>query len=141
MSSEDGGAGLAGLAEIRFIHASGPGGQNVNKVATAAQLRYDLSRSPLDEAQLRRLRALAGRQVSRDGFLVITARDHRSQALNKAEALARLAALLARAQAPPPKPRKATRPSRRAVERRLAEKKRRGRNKAGRAAVTASGDD
>ncbi len=130
-----------GPVEIHFIHSSGPGGQNVNKVATAAQLRYDLSRAPLGEAQRRRLQMLAPGYLSRDGFLVITARNHRSQALNKAEALARLADLLARAMAPPPKPRKATRPSRRAVERRLTEKKRRGQSKAGRGPVKISGED
>jgi len=127
-----------GLIEIKYIHSSGPGGQNVNKVATAAQLRYDLSRAPLSESQSARLRALAPNQVSRDGFLIITARSHRSQALNKAEALARLENLLARATAPPPKPRKATRPTKRAVERRLTDKKLRGRSKARRGAVSHS---
>ncbi len=127
--------------EIKFIHSSGPGGQNVNKVATAAQLRCDLSRSGLSEDQLARLEALVPSQITRDGFLIITARNHRSQTLNRDEALSRLAALLARAQAPPPKPRKATRPTRRAVENRLAEKKRRAQSKTRRGVVKISGDD
>jgi ribosome-associated protein len=140
MMNEEFGA-ESGPVEIKYIHSSGPGGQNVNKVATAAQLRYDLSRSPLTEGQLARLRALARRQISRDGFLIITARNHRSQALNKAEALARLADILARAAAPPPKPRRATRPTKRAVEKRLTDKKHRARSKTRRAAVNSSGDD
>lgn len=127
--------------EIKFIHSSGPGGQNVNKVATAAQLRYDLSKAALSEIQLGRLRALAPSQVTRDGFLVITARSHRSQGLNKAEALERLAALLARASAPPPKARRSTRPTRRAVERRLTEKKRHGQGKARRGRVDYSKEE
>lgn len=127
--------------EIKFIHSSGPGGQNVNKVATAAQLRYDLSRSGLSEGELARLKALVPGRITRDGFLVITARNHRSQALNRDEALNRLAALLARAQAPPPKPRKATRPTRRAMENRLAEKKSRAQRKVRRGAVRGSEDD
>ena len=127
--------------EMKFIHSSGPGGQNVNKVATAVQLRYDLARSGLTEAQVGRLRALVPSLVTRDGFLVITARTHRSQGLNRAEALERLEALLARASSPPPKPRRETRPTRRAVERRLAEKKRRGQGKARRGRVDISHDD
>lgn len=130
----------SGLIEIKYIHSSGPGGQNVNKVATAAQLRYDLSRSPLTERQLARLKTLVPSQISRDGFLIITARSHRSQALNKAEALARLENILARATAPPPKPRKATRPTKRAVERRLTDKKRHGQNKNRRGPVSFSDD-
>ena len=130
----------SGLIEIKYIHSSGPGGQNVNKVATAAQLRYDLSRAPLSESQASRLRALAPSQISREGFLIITARSHRSQALNKTEALARLQSLLARATAPPPKPRKATRPTKRAVERRLTDKKRRGQSKNRRGPVSSADD-
>lgn len=130
-----------GALEIKFIHSSGPGGQNVNKVATAVQLRYELSRSGLSEMQLARLRALVPGQVSRDGFLVITARNHRSQALNKVEALERLDELLRRAQAPPPRPRKATRPTRRSAERRLADKKRRAEHKSRRGGVRPGDDD
>lgn len=121
--------------QIKFIHSSGPGGQNVNKVATAVQLRLDLDRAGLTEYQRARLEALAPGQITKEGFLVITARNYRTQAQNKDEALARLAGLLARAKTPPPRPRKATRPTQRAVERRLTEKKRHGRHKAGRIAV------
>lgn len=130
-----------GLMEIKFIHSSGPGGQNVNKVATAVQLRYDLTRSGLTERQVARLQALVPSQITRDGFLLITARNHRSQGLNKEEALARLDQLLSRAQAPPPRPRKATRPSLRSAERRLAGKKRRAEHKSHRGAVRSGDDD
>ena len=118
--------------EIKFIHSSGPGGQNVNKVATAVQLRLDLERSGLSEVRLARLKSLFPGQVGSGEVLVISARNHRSQALNKAEALMRLEKMLALAAAPPPRPRKATRPSRRAVERRLDEKKHKSMRKAGR---------
>lgn len=127
--------------EIKFIHSSGPGGQNVNKVATAVQLRYDLGQSGLTERQLARLKTQIPGQISRDGFLIITARNHRSQALNKAEALARLNAVLTLAQAPPPRPRKATRPTRRSVEQRLAGKKRRAEHKIHRSAVRFGDND
>ncbi len=119
--------------EIKYIHSSGPGGQNVNKVATAAQLRFDLERSGLPEKITARFRALFPGPISADGVVVITVRNHRSQILNKTEALTRLEKMLALASAPPPKPRKATRPSRRAVERRLNEKKQKSRQKADRA--------
>lgn len=121
--------------EIKYIHASGPGGQNVNKVATAAQLRFDPQAAGLSPVQIARLKTLVPGRLSRDGHLTITARSHRSQALNKAEALERLQRLLALAAAPPPKPRRATRPSRRAEEKRLEEKKRRSRNKLSRKSV------
>lgn len=130
-----------GLVDIKFIHSSGPGGQNVNKVATAVQLRYDLPRSGLTDRQIARLQALVPSRITRDGFLVITARNHRSQGLNKAEALARLDDLLSRAQAPPPRPRKATRPTLRSAERRLAGKKRQADHKRYRSAVRSGDDD
>ena len=104
------------------MRASGPGGQNVNKVATAAQLRFDLAgTAALDAAVKERLRALAGRRVTEDGALIIVARNQRTQEGNRREALERLAELLRRAWVAP-KVRKATRPTRGARERRLETK-------------------
>jgi ribosome-associated protein len=112
-----------------FIRASGPGGQNVNKVASAVQLRFNLRGSrPLSEAVQARLEKLAGQRVSNEGVLVITAQRFRSQERNRADALERLVALVRRA-ATPPRPRRRTRPSAAARERRLAAKARRSRLK------------
>ncbi len=112
-----------------FIRASGPGGQNVNKVASAVQLRFDLRHSrSLPEPVRQRLERLGGHRISQDGVLVITARRFRSQERNRADALDRLVALIRRA-ATPPRPRRATRPSAAARERRLADKARRARLK------------
>ena len=110
----------------RFILARGPGGQNVNKVATAVQLRFDVAGSPTLAPEVRRrLLRSAGSRVTADGVLVITARRYRTQEANRRDARARLAATIARAlQAP--RPRHATRPGRAARERRLQEKARRG---------------
>lgn len=105
-----------------FVRASGPGGQNVNKVATAAQLRFDLAGTQsLEPAVKQRLRALAGRRVTEDGALIIAARNQRTQEGNRREALERLAELVRRALVAP-KARKATRPTRAARERRLETK-------------------
>ena len=118
-----------------FIRASGPGGQNVNKVASAVQLRFDLRRSrSLPEPVRRRLERLGGHRVSQDGVLVITARRFRSQERNREDALGRLVALIRRA-ATPPTPRRATKPSAASREQRLAAKARRARLKQQRAGV------
>src|SRR5579872_5128473 len=108
-----------------FIRASGPGGQNVNKVASAAQLRFDLRASPtLPEPVKARLARLAGSRLTEAGVIVITARRFRSQERNREDARERLVALIRRAAAPP-KPRRKTRPSAAQREERLAAKARR----------------
>ena len=111
--------------EERFVLASGPGGQNVNKVATAVQLRVDVARiRGLSDDLRSRLVRLAGRRMTVDGTLVIEAKRTRSQERNRADALERLIALLRRA-AEPPRPRRPTKPSRTAWAKRVDTKKRR----------------
>jgi ribosome-associated protein len=98
--------------QIRAVRASGPGGQHVNKVSTAIELRFDIRGSPsLPERARAQLYGLAGNRLTQDGVLVLVAQEHRSQELNRQAAVERLVALIRKAAEPPPPPRKKTKPT------------------------------
>ena len=120
---------LQAEAEFQAVRAQGPGGQNVNKVSNAAQLRFDVRTSSLPEGVKARLLGQADQRISADGVIVIKAQQHRSLTLNRAEALQRLAEMVQAAQHVPRK-RHATRPTLASVQRRLQGKTQRGRLKA-----------
>ncbi len=125
----------SGALELEFIRSSGPGGQNVNKVSTAVRLRFDATHSPLlpDDAR-QRLKRLAGKRMTEEGVVIIEARRFRTQERNREDAVQRLAALINKARHAP-RPRRATRPTLASRQRRVDQKKKRGRVKQDRGKV------
>ncbi len=123
--------------DFDFVVASGPGGQNVNKVSTAVRMRFDVRRSPsLPDPVRARLERLCGRKLSQDGILLIAAQRFRSQLRNREDAIERLVELIRKAAEPPPPPRRPTKPTSASKQRRLESKARRSDTKRGRAKVT-----
>jgi ribosome-associated protein len=127
--------------QLDFIRASGPGGQNINKVSSAVQLRFDAAKSSaLSEEVRTRLKQISGHRMTADGILIIKAQRHRTQDRNREDAIERLVALIRQA-AEKPRPRRPTKPSRAAKQKRLSSKRHRGETKRRRRSVPSATED